>query len=431
VKPITTQLAARNAKKGVYRVAVGGVEGLYFKKKSDAPGAGSFFRRFWINGKRRAMGLGPLSQVSLAEAVKRAQKLALDREEGIDPIEQRKRERAANHAAEQAAKLAKEEAEKKPLTFIDMAEKQCVLRSSLWRHRYAVTTWRNPLVRHVYPVIGHLPLNDITVDHVVEIVRSAVAAGKLPTGKRVQTRIGEVMNAALAGGLRDAALGNPADPRKVTMIYPVKRRGARPHFRRIAKLKDAPAAFLVLVHMREGVVGFKALALDAWLLMIACACRPSEALNACWSEFDFEEGVWTIPATRMKSARPHAIPLNAIALAVLKRRWEERRGDAVFPGRSGKPMGYANFARTPIEIDAALDFGSPHSWRSVFRDWAGDVGRLHIDRDLAELALAHVLEDTEGSYRRETGVEARRAPMEAYARWLNDDRKAVAIPLAA
>jgi integrase len=312
-----------------------------------------------------------------------------------------------------------------------MAERQCKLRSSLWRHRYAVTTWRNPLVHYAYPVIGHLPLNDITVDHIVEIVRSAVAAGKLPTGKRVQTRIGEVMNAALAGGERDAALGNPADPRKVKAIYPVKRRGARAHFRRIAKLKDAPAAFRALQRMREEAVGFKALALDAWLLMIACACRPSEALNACWSEFDFEEKVWTIPAPRMKSARAHAIPLNAIALAVLKRRSADHRGDAVFPGRSGKPMGYANFARTPIEIDATLELGSPHSWRSIFRDWAGDVGRLHIDRDLAELALAHVLEDTEGSYRRETGVEARRAPMEAYARWLDDDRRTVAVPLAA
>jgi hypothetical protein len=92
VKPITTQLQARNAKKGVCRVAVAVVEGLYFKKKTDEAGAGSFFRRYWIDGKRRAMGLGPLSQVSLAEAIKLAQKLALDRNEGIDPIEQRKRE---------------------------------------------------------------------------------------------------------------------------------------------------------------------------------------------------------------------------------------------------------------------------------------------------------------------------------------------------
>jgi hypothetical protein len=55
----------------------------------------------------------------------------------------------------------------------------------------------------------------------------------------------------------------------------------------------------------------------------------------------------------------------------------------------------------------------------VFRDWAGDIGR--VDRDLAETALAHSLGSTEGSYRRRTAVEARRPVMEAYARWLLDE----------
>ena len=377
------------------------------------------------------MGLGSLSQVSLAEAVKRAQKLAVDRDAGVDPIEQRKRERAANQAAEQAAKLAEAEAEKKPLTFIDMAERQCRLRASLWRHRYAVTTWRNPLVRHVYPVIGHLPLNDITVDHVVEIVCSAVAAGKLPTGKRVQTRIGEVMYAALASGERDAALGNPADPRKVKAIYPVKHRGARPHFRRIAKLKDAPAAFGALLRMREDAVEFKALALDAWLLMIACACMPSEALNAQWSEFDFEEMVWTIPAARMKSARAHAIPLNAIALAVLKRRSADRRGDAVFPGTQRQADGLRQFrqdahrdrrnSRPRLAAFVAVDFQRlggrrrPPGYRSrLGRSCARACTRGH-----------------RGLLSPETVSRGQAAPMEAYSRWLRDDRKAAVVPLAA
>jgi hypothetical protein len=68
---------------------------------------------------------------------------------------------------------------------------------------------------------------------------------------------------------------------------------------------------------------------------------------------------------------------------------------------------------------AKLDAGTPHSWRSIFRDWAGDIGR--IDRDLAETALAHALEDTEASYRRRTAIEARRPVMEAYGRWLSNE----------
>ena len=115
----------------------------------------------------------------------------------MDPIEQRKRERAANHAAEQAAKLAKEEAGRKnqasPSASTWPRSNAAYARRYGERTDTAVSTWRNPLVTHVYPVIGHLPLNDITVDHVVEIVRRAVEfADKLPTGERVQTRIGEV-----------------------------------------------------------------------------------------------------------------------------------------------------------------------------------------------------------------------------------------------
>ena len=65
---------------------------------------------------------------------------------------------------------------------------------------------------------------------------------------------------------------------------------------------------------------------------------------------------------------------------------------------------------------AANDAGTPHSWRSVFRDACGD--RLRVDRDLAEAALSHTLDGVEGAYRRETAIEARRPVMEAYANWL-------------
>ena len=59
---------------------------------------------------------------------------------------------------------------------------------------------------------------------------------------------------------------------------------------------------------------------------------------------------------------------------------------------------------------------TPHSWRSSFRDWAGDVA--DVPRDLAEAQLAHALNGTEGAYRRLTAVEKRRAVLANYAAWL-------------
>jgi integrase len=127
----------------------------------------------------------------------------------------------------------------------------------------------------------------------------------------------------------------------------------------------------------------------------------------------------------MKSAREHVVPLSTTALAVLKRRACVRTGDAIFPGRSGLPLSYNSFAQAPAK--AGIDAACPHGWRSVFRDWAGDIGE--IARDLAEAALAHSLGATEGAYRRLTAVDRRRAVMETYARWLNDgNAKVVAFP---
>jgi hypothetical protein len=67
-----------------------------------------------------------------------------------------------------------------------------------------------------------------------------------------------------------------------------------------------------------------------------------------------------------------------------------------------------------------FDVGTPHSWRSIFRDTAEDT--LSFPPHLAEAALAHSLGKVTAAYRRETGVEQRRLMMEAYARWLTSER---------
>jgi hypothetical protein len=63
------------------------------------------------------------------------------------------------------------------------------------------------------------------------------------------------------------------------------------------------------------------------------------------------------------------------------------------------------------------------------RDWASDIAR--VDRDLAESALAHALDDTESAYGRGSAIEVRRAPMQKYANWLTDEAGATVVPFAA
>lgn len=395
-KAISTAAQLTAARPGVHRVT--GSTGLYLRKGEN--GAGSYFYRYRLGGKRREMGLGSLDDVKLADARRQANELAVQRASGRDPIETRRRERADN--------LAQARAEAKKVTFAQAAQSYLEAHGPSWKHRYARAAWWRPLKNYALPIIGDLPLDDIQLDHVVAVMQSAEKANAKETARRLRARIESVFDAAIAKGQRDATRRNPADAKLIAKIHPLRRKGEREHYRAVP-LDDAPAVFREL---RERAATSTPIA--AWLFMIATAARPSEAFNARWGEIDLDKGSWTIPPSRTKSARTHTVPLSSIALAVLKRQATVRSGDAVFPGGSGSPLSYPTFTRALKE--AGIDAGTPHSWRSIFRDWAGDYGR--IDRDLAEAALAHSLGATEASYRRRTAVEAWRPVMKAYASWL-------------
>jgi integrase len=265
-----------------------------------------------------------------------------------------------------------------------------------------------PVRKYAFPILAEMAVNDIQVVHIVAVRRAADAADASDAGRRAVQRIKAILDAAIALGLRDAARGNPADAKLVGKAHPTKRQKVE-HYRRLAVV-DAPSAFLELrAHAETGPT------FAVWVLMIACAVRPSEALLARWCEFDLDKGLWTLPAPRTKTGTEHVAPLSSVALEILKLQAARRVGAMVFPRPSGDTaIPYTAFAAAPAM--KGRDAGSPHSWRSVFRDWAGDIGR--VDRDLAEAALAHQLGGVEAAYRRGTAVEARRAVMERYAAWL-------------
>jgi hypothetical protein len=91
MKPLSTTLQIKNAKKGVYSVK--GASGFGFKKESGAPGAGSYTVRYRLGDRRPTMGLGAFSEISLADARGAAEAAVRLARKGVDPIEARKREK--------------------------------------------------------------------------------------------------------------------------------------------------------------------------------------------------------------------------------------------------------------------------------------------------------------------------------------------------
>jgi integrase len=414
-KPISTQAQAENAAPGLHRVR--NAVGLYLNKGDGD--AGSWFHRYRFGGKRREIGLGALVGTSLVEARKNFAEIVTLRNAGKDPIVARRAAKLAAIDAARAAELASNR-----WTFKVAVEDYLVAHVSSWKRADAKRVWHGPFVRYAYPVMGSMPLDDIRVEHVVAVLDACATADVIATGVKLRGHIEQVISAAIAKGQRNAALGNPASVKLVKATSPAMKRGtaAREHHRRIA-VDDAPTTFRRTV---ESAMGKSTHA--AWAFMILTASRPGEALYAKWDEIDFDKKIWTCPGGpngRMKTGKDHVVPLSSAALAILSRQARVRIGDYVFPGRSAEKPSYVNFATAPKQ--AGFDAGSPHSWRSIFRDWAGDIGR--VDRDLAKASLAHSLGAVEAAYRRQSAIEARRPVMEEYSKWLmSETADVVAFP---
>jgi hypothetical protein len=91
---ISRQAHADKAEFGLHNVK--DTPGLYLRK--GANGAGSWLYRYSFGGKRREMGLGPLASTPLLEAREKARACAVQRDNGHDPIEMRRREKPGNVA---------------------------------------------------------------------------------------------------------------------------------------------------------------------------------------------------------------------------------------------------------------------------------------------------------------------------------------------
>lgn len=358
-------------------------------------GTKSWLFRYMLNGTARAMGLGPVTLVSLAEA----RDLAIDAKRallaGKDPIEARKEDR-------QAAKLHAAKA----ITFKEAAEKYIEAHKAGWKNAKHAGQWTSTLETYAYPVFGDLSVAAIDTGLVLKVIEP-IWQTKTETASRVRSRIENILDWATVRGFREGE--NPARWRG----HLEKSLPARSKVRKVRHHAALPygevGSFMRELRRRE------AIAARALEFAILTACRSGEALKAEWSEIDLDKAVWTIPADRMKADREHRVPLSGRAVEILERMGDDfgRKG-FVFPGQKpGKPLSGMAFSMILRRMDRT-DI-TAHGFRSTFRDWASE--QTAYPREVAEMALAHSIPDkVEAAYRRGDLFEKRRRLMDDWAK---------------
>ena len=377
-----TALAVKNAKKDG-RLADGG--GLYLSTTNGGKRWTFIYR--W-GDKRREMGLGSATAITLSEARTLASAARDHLAAGRDPVAVRKTKRTAVPAS-------------KAHTFSTYAEAYISSVENGWRNEKHRQQWRSSLATHASR-LSNLDLDAITTDDVLAVLQP-IWTEKPETASRVRGRIEKILSAAKARGLRSRDAANPAQWRgHLDILLPMKSKLSRGHHRALP-YPSLPSFVEQLTHR-------PAMAAKALRFLILNASRSGEVLGAQWGEIVGD--IWTIPAARMKAGKAHTVPLSKAALALITEVGRGKPTDFIFHGgEADRQMSNMSLAMLLRRMKTDV---TTHGFRSSFKDWAAN--ETTFADELSEEALAHLIGSAvRRAYRRGEALERRRELMEAWA----------------
>ncbi|MCD1620520.1 integrase arm-type DNA-binding domain-containing protein [Salipiger manganoxidans] len=392
--------------------SVGGVPGLHLQ---ITPGGGrSWVLRATVGTLRRDIGLGSFPGVTLSQAREKARDARAQIDAGVDPIEERK-----------AVKAALVAAQRRGLTFAEAVNRALAAKLDGFKNAKHRQQWENSLATYATPELGKMLVQDISTQDVLRVLQP-VWMTKTETASRVRGRIEAVLSWATVAGHRTG--DNPARwAGNLKELLPPPSKVAKEGNQPALALEDA-ARWYAALQAREGF-GARALELAA-----LTATRSQEVRGALWDEIDLDNGLWIIPAARMKMDREHRVPLSARAVELLKALPKLKDNPLLFPAARGGQLSDMTLSATMKRMHEAdvtengtgyLDRVSkrpavPHGLRSTFRDWVAE--KTSYPGDMAEVALAHRISNAvEASYRRGDMIERRRQMMADWSEFLSGD----------
>lgn len=362
--------------------------GLWLLKKDKD--VGSWMFRVSVHGRLRHMGLGSISDVSLAEARAAAAKWRAVAREGLDPIQERERQRR--------------EAGRNLHLLADVAADAFEARKADLKGEGKAGRWFSPLEIHVLPKLGKYPVSNIDQIAIRDALKP-IWKTKAATAEKALQRLSIVMNHA-------AALGYPVDIQ--TCLKAKALLGGQGHqVENIPSLswQDVPAFYASLL---DGSTTHLALRL---LILTGLRSAPVRMMRVEHVVGD----VLTVPADLMKGrkgdAKPFRVPLAPEAMMLIEEAKRQARDGLLFPSPRGGVLSDMSLSRLMErrEMEAR-----PHGFRSSLRVYLAENG---CPRDVGEMILAHsVMGKVEASYQRSDLLAVRRPWLERWARFVTTGR---------
>ena len=386
-----SEMKVRNAKpkEKFYKLTDG--DGLYLHVTEKG---GKLWRfRYRFGGKEKLLALGSYPEITLLDARQRRDGARRQLANKIDPGAVRK--------AQKQSSIQETE------TFEVIAREWHDRFKSTWSEGHAATI-KDRMERDLFPWIGKRPIAEIKAHELLAAMRRVESRGALETAHRIRTIGGQVFRYAVATGRAErdisldlrGALPQPQEKHRAAITEPLE----------VAKLlrsiEDYSGSFVVKCALKIAPLVF---------------VRPGELRHMEWTELDFENAQWNIPAGKMKMKEPHLVPLSDQAIKILKE-LQGLTGTSryVFPsGRSFDRALSDNAILAALRrMGYAKDEMSGHGFRAMARTILDEV--LQIRPDFIEHQLAHAVRDPNGrAYNRTAHLNERRKMMQTWADYLD------------
>jgi integrase len=358
------------------------------------PSGGKLWRfKYRYDGKPKLLAFGTYPEISLLDARKRRDDARRLLANNVDP--------GAGRKAQKQAKIEETE------TFEVIAREWLERFKSKWQEEYANKIMHR-LELNVFPWIGSRPIKDIKAPELLSVLRRIESRDALELAHRTRNICGQVFRYAVATGRADR---NPAEDLKGA-LSPVK----TIHRAAIIEPKEV-GNLLRAIDSYQGTFVVQCALKLAPLVFV----RPGELRHAEWSEINFENAEWNIPASKMKMKEAHLVPLSRQAIEILKKLHTlTGSGRYLFPSERTpqRPMSENAILVALRIMGYSKEEMSGHGFRAMARTILDEV--LQVRPDFIEHQLAHAVRDPNGrAYNRTAHLNERRKMMQTWADYLD------------
>jgi len=382
------QVKYAKPKEKEFNLADGG--GLYLRIKPTGTKVWLFNYYRPYSKKRANLKIGDYPTTGLGEARDRRRDFADLLKNNIDPQENKRQQDEANKKLHEA-------------TFETIAFKWMDKKRKKVTANYADDIERS-LKNHVFPKLGKFPIANLTAPQVIEALQPIEVKGSLETLRRLCQRINEIMIWATNTGVIHH---NP--------LQGIAKAFDAPTVKNQPALKPDELPDLMKTLQRASIKFTTRCLIEFQLHTMT---RPSEAAGAKWSEINFNDRLWIIPAERMKKKRAHTIPITDQVLSILdEMKPISGESEFIFTG-DRNPLKATNeqTANMALKRMGYKNRLVAHGLRSIASTALNDQG---FDPDVIESALAHIEKDSvRAAYNRATYLKRRRLMMQWWSEFI-------------